>query len=323
MNESQSSPFHQGERKIQADLGVRERMEKFGRKVIRDYLPETHRDFYQQLAYLLVGHVDNHGWPWASMLFGERGFIQSPHNRQLIINARPATGDPLMHSLQKDSKIGLLGIDLNTRRRNRVAGRVDRTNEQGIELSVDQAFGNCPKYIQERELCNSHPVAHSSPVVVQALQKLDTEALATIANADTFFVSSFITNGSGQVSEGVDVSHRGGMPGFVNVDNTAKLTIPDYSGNLHFNTLGNFIENPKAGLLFIDFEKGHMLLLTGVVEVLFSSPEVEKYAGAERLWTFEMHHGLWLKNSLPLLWQFQGYSPFLANEKLTPGTNRA
>lgn len=314
------SPFHRGEQKIQRQLGVRERMEQFGQKVIRSYLPEQHRNFFQQLSYLLIGHVDDQGWPWASILFdqqnfdkqevGGQGFIESPHNQQLTVNTQPVNGDPLAQSLQSGVKIGLLGIDLNSRRRNRIAGHIGQANSQRIDIVIDQAFGNCPKYIQVREP-NNHPLIHSAPAESQPLQKLDSEALTLIANSDTFFVSSFITNNSGEISEGVDVSHRGGMPSFIRVDNTSKLTIPDYSGNLHFNTLGNFIENPKAGLLFIDFEKGHLLMLTGKVEVLFDSPEIATFAGAERLWTFELDHGLWLKNALPIKWQFQGYSPFL------------
>jgi hypothetical protein len=108
---------------------------------------------------------------------------------------------------------------------------------------------------------------------------------------------------------GVDVSHRGGKPGFVWVDNNNTLTIPDYLGNFHFNTLGNFLVNPKAGLLFIDFDKGHVLSLTGIVEILWESVELEYFDGAERLWQFHLEKGLYLKYSLPFKWQFEGYSP--------------
>ena len=304
------SPFHRGEQKIQSQLGVRERMEQFGQKVIRDYLPEQHREFYQQLSYLFVGHVDKQGWPWASILFGNQGFIQSSHPKQLSINTQAIKGDPLSQSLHKNAKFGLLGIDLNTRRRNRVAAHIKQSNHHRIELNIDQVFGNCPKYIQTRAF-NTPSLTNVSPIESLPLRNLDTEALALIANADTFFVSSFIPNNIGDTSEGVDISHRGGKPGFIHINNTTQFTIPDYSGNFHFNTLGNFIENPKAGLLFIDFEKGHLLMLTGKVEVLFDSPDIDDFAGAERLWTFEFNHGLWIRNALPGQWQLKEQSPFL------------
>jgi predicted pyridoxine 5'-phosphate oxidase superfamily flavin-nucleotide-binding protein len=315
MNQSLLSPFHQGEQKIQKQLGVRERMERFGQKVIRDYMPDQHRDFFQHLQYLLVGHVDKYGWPWTSILFGEEGFIHSPNERQLVINTQPVPGDPLAQSLYEDSKVGLLGIELSNRRRNRIAGNINHSNKENIEINVEQAFGNCPKYIQRRELINEPSAPNSLTPTHLALENLDSEALALITNADTFFVSSFIdninSNSCDAASEGVDVSHRGGMPGFIHIDEESKLTIPDYSGNFHFNTLGNFIENPKAGLLFIDFEKGHLLMLTGKVEVLFNSPEIVNFEGTERLWTFELDHGLRLKNVLPSKWALHDYSPFL------------
>lgn len=67
----------------------------------------------------------------------------------------------------------------------------------------------------------------------------------------------------------MDVSHRGGPSGFVQVDGDV-LTVPDYPGNRYFNTFGNFLENPRAGLLFINFENGDLLHLTGEASVSWS-----------------------------------------------------
>ncbi len=92
------------------------------------------------------------------------------------------------------------------------------------------------------------------------------------------------------------------------------MTIPDYLGNFHFNTLGNFLLNPKAGLLFIDFENGHILTLTGTVEILWDSPDTNYFEGAERLWQFRIDHGHWIKNVLPLRWKLGEYS---SNSALT------
>jgi ferredoxin-NADP reductase len=186
-------------------------------------------------------------------------------------------------------------------------------SETGIELSIKQAFGNCPQYIQRREL---HYVELSSMLkpAAERFSQFDKQAIELISNSDTFFVASFVANGSNTASEGADVSHRGGKPGFIRVDDEYSLTIPDYLGNFHFNTLGNFLENPKAGLLFVDFEHGHMLTLTGSVEILWDSPDTTYFSGAERLWTFHLDHGFWLKNVLPLRWKLQDFS---ANTMLT------
>ncbi|BCG63155.1 MAG: hypothetical protein methR_P0849 [Methyloprofundus sp.] len=301
------SPFHQGEQQIQERLGVRGKMECFGRQVIRSFMPDQHQAFYAQLPFIFVAHADAEGWPWASILFNQPGFIAATDNQHLQINARPVVGDPLNDALEMGDRWGLLGIELSTRRRNRLAAHINQTSSAGIELKIDQAFGNCPQYIQQRELHRLDPRLLPAAEIVE-LSEFDTQATELISHSDTFFVASYVTNGSGTASEGADVSHRGGKSGFIRVDNTQLLTIPDYLGNFHFNTLGNFVENAKAGLLFIDFSHGHLLTLTGTVEILWDSPDTEFFAGAERLWTFRLDHGRWLKNVLPLRWDLKDYA---------------
>jgi predicted pyridoxine 5'-phosphate oxidase superfamily flavin-nucleotide-binding protein len=145
------SPFHWGERAIQERLGALEQMDDFGRRIIREFLPEQHRQFYAQLSYFLVGTVDRAGNPWASILVGEPGFISAPSDRTLHIAAQPLYGDPLAETLQVGSDIGFLGIELHTRRRNRVNGVVSAIAPDGFKVQVSQTFGNCPKYIQARQ----------------------------------------------------------------------------------------------------------------------------------------------------------------------------
>ena len=301
MNTVMNSPFHTGEQFIQNKLGVRERMERFGQQVIRDYLPQEHRDFYQQLPYVFAGHADSQGWPWASMLFNSQSLMVSPHPESLKVNAKPVNGDPLQASLSEGLKIGLLGIELETRRRNRVSAHIEGMSDAGITLGIDQAFGNCPQYIQPRTLSWVEGVSVEQ-IAVEKITAFDHAALKLIGCSDTFFVASSLGRIDNEASDGADVSHRGGDSGFVRISDMQTLIIPDYSGNLHFNTLGNFIENPKAGLLFVDFEKGHMLTLTGAVEIIWEVDDQDGFVGAERLWKFKIDHGYWLKNVLPMRW---------------------
>ena len=313
------SHFHAGEQEIQARMGVRESMERFGKQVIASFMPEQHREFYQQLPFILLGHADRKGWPWATMLFNKAGFVTSENNKKLTINSKPINGEPFYKLLQQDQqqnkRIGLLGIELSTRRRNRLAGHITQVNDTAIEIEVDQAFGNCPQYIQMRELIKVDEKAQEIPEVT-SITKFDDKTKKFIQNSDTFFVASYVKteNDNANINEGVDVSHRGGRPGFIRVDNNNTLTIPDYTGNFHFNTLGNFLLTPKAGLLFPDFETGDLLTLTGTVEILWDSAETEFFEGAERLWQFKIDHGYWMKNALPLRWKPGKYS---ANTLLT------
>ncbi|MFS2198129.1 pyridoxamine 5'-phosphate oxidase family protein [Pseudomonas sp. Pseusp3] len=296
------SPWHAGEKQLQAHVGVAERMEAFGRKVIRSEMPDQHRTFYQQLPFMLYGAVDADGHPWASILEGQPGFAQSPEPGLLQFHSLPALDDPAQ--LSDGSAIGLLGIELHTRRRNRINGHVRALTTDGFAVTVDQSFGNCPQYIQLRQF-HSVPLADPSTRIAQHFSELDDAAMATIAEADTFFVASYV-DVDGERS--VDVSHRGGQSGFVHVEGN-RLTIPDFAGNLHFNTLGNLLLNPRAGLLFIDFNSGDLLQLSGRTEIILEGPQVEAFQGAERLWTIDVEQVVRRPAALALRWRFDGVSP--------------
>jgi ferredoxin-NADP reductase/predicted pyridoxine 5'-phosphate oxidase superfamily flavin-nucleotide-binding protein len=296
------SPWHAGEKQLQAHVGVAERMEIFGRKVIRSEMPDQHRTFYQQLPFMLYGAVDADGHPWASILEGQPGFAHSPEPGLLQFRSLPAFDDPAQ--LSDGLAIGLLGIELHTRRRNRINGHVRAMTTGGFAVTVDQSFGNCPQYIQLRQF-HSVPLADPSTRVAQHFSGLDDAAKAMIAGADTFFVASYVEV-DGERS--VDVSHRGGQSGFVHVEGN-RLTIPDFAGNLHFNTLGNLLLNPRAGLLFIDFNTGDLLQLSGRTEILLEGPQVEAFQGAERLWTIDVEQVVRRPAALALRWRFDGVSP--------------
>jgi predicted pyridoxine 5'-phosphate oxidase superfamily flavin-nucleotide-binding protein len=305
------SPFHIGERAIQERLGALEQMDNFGRRIIREFLPEQHRQFYAQLSYFLVGTVDRAGNPWASILVGEPGFISAPSDRTLHIAAQPLDGDPLAETLQVGSDIGFLGIELHTRRRNRVNGVVSAIAPDGFEVQVSQTFGNCPKYIQARQF-NLAAFDPTATKPIQALTTLSDADRQMIQIADTFFITTAYLDDAAGAARGVDVSHRGGNPGFVRIDGDT-LTVPDFAGNGHFNTFGNIEVNPRAGLLFIDFEQGNLLYLTGRAKVIWDGdPEIAAYAGAERLFKFHLTQGIRVEGSLPLTWSTPEYSRFLA-----------
>ncbi|WP_455887530.1 pyridoxamine 5'-phosphate oxidase family protein [Pseudomonas rustica] len=296
------SPWHAGEKTLQEKVGVAERMEAFGQKVIRDHMPDQHRIFYHQLPFMVAASVDVLGRPWATLLEGPEGFVSSPDPRVLTIDATLPADDPATPGLVAGQAVGLLGIELHTRRRNRINGQIRQAAEGQLQVRVEQSFGNCPQYIQLRDYTR---VAEPAQARVDAVA-LDATTVSMIQSADTFFVASYVEQGDGQRS--VDVSHRGGRPGFVKVQGN-QLTIPDYAGNLHFNTLGNLLVNPRAGLLFIDFSNGNVLQLCGRAEVLLDSPAIQAFEGAERLWTLEVEQVVWRPAAVSLRWAFKEYAP--------------
>lgn len=296
------SPWHAGERQLQAQAGVAERMASVGAKVIRKEMPDQHRQFYGQLPFILVAAVDADGNPWASVLEGPPGFAQAPSPSLLHLASLPAADDPVQ--LHPGAALGLLGIELHTRRRNRLNGRISTLDAAGFSVVVQQSFGNCPQYIQLRHL-QQVPLSDPASRPAEHCQGLDQPAQALIRAADTFFVASYVDL-EGQRS--VDVSHRGGQAGFVRVEGDC-LTIPDFAGNLFFNTLGNLLLNPRAGLLFIDFHSGELLHLCGRTEIILDGPLVSAFQGAERLWRFTVERLVRRPAALSLRWQLQAYSP--------------
>ncbi|EDX85177.1 pyridoxamine 5'-phosphate oxidase family protein [Synechococcus sp. PCC 7335] len=316
-----SSPFHAGEQEVQARVGVRSKIEKVGRRMVRDYLVEQHREFYRLLPCLIVGTVDTQGHPWVSLLAGRPGFITSPDAYHLKIAAQPIFGSPIVSQWHAGIDIGILGILPKTRRRNRVTGRIIAADDDGMSVEVAQSFGNCPQYIQTREIEILSDI--STPQQRRQIEqgdRLDKKAETLITQSDTFFIATAYSTPSDESKMhsqetnpvfGADVSHRGGKPGFIRVDNHKTLTFPDFAGNLIFNTIGNILMNPKTGLLFIDFQTRDLLYLTGSAEVIWEGEEVESFFGAERLIRCEIESWRRVGCSLPLQFEFGEYSPSL------------
>ncbi|WP_423198771.1 FAD-binding oxidoreductase [Cupriavidus sp. H19C3] len=302
-------PWHAGELALQSRTGVLAKMDDVGRRYIRDYMPDQHREFYAQLPFVVLGTVALDGRVWATLRAGRPGFLASPDPRRLDLGIAREAADPADAGLEDGAAIGMLGIDLATRRRNRVNGVLRHAAGALSHLAVVHSFGNCPRYIQLRAIEFTRDPAVQTDVAPQRLTALDARARALIAGADTFFVASYVDRDD----EGrqVDVSHRGGKPGFVRLDADGGLTIPDFAGNLFFNTLGNLMANPVAGVTFADFNTGELLQMSGRAEVLLDSPEIAAFQGAERLWRFIPEIIVRREQALPMRWaqRHDGASP--------------
>ncbi len=261
---------------------------------------------------LIVGSIDGSGRPWASVVVGRPGFLKSADPRTLEIHARPSFGDPLNESLVNGAQLGILGIDHAARRRNRMNGQVSSLGEGYLRLDVGQSFGNCPQYIQARDYEFLPAVDHiGEPRPVHRMRSFDERVRTIISLADSFYIATHLAGDPGDVASGTDVSHRGGKPGFVRIDDDKTLTFPDFSGNYHFNTMGNILLNPRAGLLFIDFEKGDLVYLTCKAEIIWDSEERRAFTGAERLVRFTLDEAILVENAMPIRWDFVSYSPSL------------
>jgi ferredoxin-NADP reductase/predicted pyridoxine 5'-phosphate oxidase superfamily flavin-nucleotide-binding protein len=247
--------------------------------------------------------------------------------------------DPLVSAIAIDAHIGMLGIELATRRRNRMNGKIVSTGaDHEFTLQVDLSFGNCPKYIQARDLvipsgldtvnAMQRWISENSKCIATYKGSLRPEHIELIKGSDTFFVASSFAGDSssrsaGDAAHGVDVSHRGGRSGFAQVTHDgSSLMWPDFLGNFFFNTLGNILKNPNCGLLFYDFDSNVSIQLNGVAEVIFDAEDMPP--GAQRLVRFAVRQVRVVSNAMPFTWKFLGVSPYSPVNSMVgapPGTN--
>ena len=283
MDDRIATPFHAGELQAQCLAGAAP-----AAAPIRARMPEQHRAFFPLLPFVCVAVPDANGWPLATLVEGPPGFVTAPDAARLEVWSMPAPDDPVRARLLEGAPLGLLGIDLGTRRRNRLNGIVAQVGAGGFAVDVIQSFGNCPRYIQVRELA---PVVRIPGAAAAFGTELPRRARELLAASGTLFVASASGAAAQGPAAGLDISHRGGPPGFARLDGEV-LTVPDYNGNRYFNTLGNFITEPRAAIVLADFASGDLLQLQGVVEIDWSAADPGQSPPVERVWRFRIVRGL-------------------------------
>ena len=317
--------FHQGELDVQAMANESAIALRNGQVVSSNILPGA-IPFIAQQNMLVISSVDEAGLPWSSVLFGTPGFMQASNSESLLLDASKMLineHDPLWKNISNNPQVGVLAIELSTRRRFRVNGRIQNTStgEQGadhkgksladsqFEITVQQAYPNCPKFIQRRNLkIEQQAYSEVLPAPISGTQ-LTSVHVDIISNSDSFFVSSAsILKGKNEHS--VDASHRGGFPGFIKVLDDNRLLIPDYQGNSMFNTLGNIHVYPKAGIIIVDYENSRVLQLSGSAKILWDQQDDTNHSsGTKRFWELSVEK--WQVTEIPkgVNWNFQDYSP--------------
>ncbi|WP_369778748.1 pyridoxamine 5'-phosphate oxidase family protein [Streptomyces sp. R33] len=253
-------PYHQGSLAVQERVGVRGVAEHVGRS-IGTGIREVAAAFLVQQPHLVVGAADPAGALWASLLTGAPGFVRATGPDRIAVTGGLPAGDPLTEALATSgTRAGTIALDPRTRRRMRLNGMVQVT-AGGFVVEAEQVFANCPKYLQKRQPLEL--VAEGAGVVGRG-RALTPGQERAVRLADTFFVAT-------TAEDGTDASHRGGLPGFVEVLSPVELAWPDYPGNAMFLTLGNLAADPRAGLLFPDWESGSVLQLSGRARTDFAA----------------------------------------------------
>jgi predicted pyridoxine 5'-phosphate oxidase superfamily flavin-nucleotide-binding protein len=298
------SGYHDGQREVQRRAGGSAIAARLVRGISAE-LPDAARAFLGGLRLLFAGSTDPDGHVWCSLLTGPPGFVATPDERTVAVSAAPgAAAEPLARALAAGpAPVGLLGLEPQTRRRIRVNG-IAELGGPGLRVRAERVFSNCPKYIARRDVDGEPAAPAPAPARVERRTALDAADRRLVAAADTFVIATAARDGS------ADASHRGGSPGFVTVHGDRRLSFPDYAGNSMFLTLGNLAANPRAGLLFVDWETGDTLQLSGRAAVDWSPTRAAAIPGAERVVDFEFEHVVATLGALPPHWVLEERSRF-------------
>src|ERR1700726_555622 len=255
--------FHSGELAVQRQAGVEAEAARLVAMIGRAQLRAGMAAFLSEATVAAMAARDGSGRLWTSPLLGPPGFLEAASQTTLKIHTPLPSADPL-HGLSCGQPVGVNAMNFLTRRRVRINGLLTSTEAGALTIDVDQAYGNCPQYIQQRHVHVDGPPDDNRARLYSG-NTLRPEDIRLIEAADTFFL------GTTHATAGSDASHRGGPPGFVRVA-SGRLWWPDYPGNNMFNSFGNLAADPAAALLFIDFRAGVALQLSGSATVCWGDP---------------------------------------------------
>ena len=259
---------------------------------IADTVPARVRDFVSLFDSVALCAASSDGRLWTSLWLGNPGFLESSADGDVVTvrrgPSRASADDPVSTSCVPGGNIGMLAIDFATRRRLRINGTIAAVDERALVVAVRESFVNCPKYIQRRARGVARPPSFESATVRG--QALDLERATRIERADTAFIATT------HPARGLDVSHRGGEPGFIRALDGRTLSFPDYAGNNMFTTLGNLAVSPLAGLAIVDFGAARILSMTGTARFSVEQAEPPRRAEAARECTFAVES--WVEFSM-------------------------
>lgn len=299
-------PYHDGEVFVQERAGERDMARRLAGAVSPRIVPGA-LPFLARQRLLGISTTGDDGQLWTSVWAGRPGFVQSTDGERVTVAAAAMTsspGDPVRPRLAVGRDAGLLAVDFATRRRLRINGTVERVSADAIDLRVRESIPNCPKYIQRRQPHDDVTAASTGAATTRG-HAIDDERRVFLGLADTAFVGSL------HPSRGVDTSHRGGEPGFIQVVDATTLRLPDYAGNSMFLTLGNFAADPRASLAVLDFDRGEVVTFTGEARLRFDAEDpAHPTGGTGRYWELAVREWTQFDLGWGLRWDLLEASPF-------------
>ena len=286
-------PFHEGERRVQERVGEVQEADRNG-PMIGSHIPAGAIPFLHQQS-LLVLAVLNKGAMWCLPVVGKAGWMSATRD-SIYLDLEQTIGsvdERILSAAEERQLVGGVALDFATRRRLRVNGRLELASDKLMVLTVAEAYPNCPKYITQRALAWEKDASAYSLLEGESLTQEQRDAFG---KTDIFFIATQ------HPERGLDASHRGGNPGFVESPSAKTIRFPDYAGNSLFNTLGNLEIDSRVGILLPDFSGGRALAITGTASVSYEDQ------GRARWITVTVER--WIQMHLPVMEKARQLSPY-------------
>ena len=200
-----------------------------------------------------------------------------------------------------EGHVALFAPDFVASRRVRVNGR-GVIKDGAIFITTDEVYGNCRRYLQERIFVGTGETPATERAAERAAPRYRRRSKSR------FPAPTHSSSRPTIPSAAPTFRTRAAIPASCAILDARRIAFPDYNGNSMFNTLGNLTDNPHAGLLFIDFDTGATLQLTGRASIDWSPERVRTFPGAERVIDFALEQIIDNPAGFPLIAKFRQFS---------------
>lgn len=258
--------FHKGEYHIQEVMGVRKSADTLSSN-IKNSIPSIAAQFLENLNFCVISIALKNTKQFTFIVYDIKPFITVIDDKNIVISLTHHTYIHKEFLLLNNAPFGFIGLDFERKMRIRINGNVNSSKEK-LEVSINQIYSNCPKYIAKKFFKNELKIKDKQKV--EKLVQINSEFINLLANCDTFFISSKHN------TYGLDVSYKGGEKGFISVISNDTLQFVDLPGNNLFNTIGNIYSNPNIQLIFIDFQRGDIYHISAVANIIENKQEQNK-----------------------------------------------
>ncbi|MEX0732193.1 MAG: 2Fe-2S iron-sulfur cluster-binding protein [Aquisalimonadaceae bacterium] len=266
---------------LQLRVGARSQIESSGAHAIRTAIdPDTELLLLRQTVVFITA-LDADGYPRCMQLTGKPGFLCSNSSDGVAIDwaMTDTTVDQLQ--LQTGTPLALLFLDSPSGTVVRFNGWATDASTKRAELRITQLFSKAARYAHRRDNRQTRP-ATQPPVRDDAQSALTPSMIAFLETVDTLIVASRHPEPEKKDTHGLDLSHRGGLPGFALATTLSTITWPEFEGSNYFSTLGNLMLDPRCALLALSADGARALHIRGKAEILWNNGELETRTGTGR-----------------------------------------